>query len=407
MLGFLNFNSAVSFAEIVDIESFSEHDKGCESGTRVYVVFLSTDKLHKSANVPRQLFSFVQTGRAIVLETAMTETANNACTKLLLREKIIISEQLDTNIARKCKCLLIQCKLRNDDDVDILLDLSLELSFAINDMAKTNDVVSFLGIILQVDDAEKKKIVDEYVSILKNSTFPGIPTTFLFFAGCPKNTMFNCTGNGRRWWYHSYTSKSISKKEHQNLLTFIRTLEHNFERCPANTTSAVVKLLTSVALPTFFGDEEYQCLLHRTFSREVDDLLLLFFICAQISTVRVLRSKLGYDIEGNRTPMLCIRIDVEISYDLCKIMKVLQPTSKNITDVDLKHFVDKVDLTSLSTVSIHSLVLKSSQFKCFCWNKWLYILPLETAALTSYDLLQRAFFEGFLSWRSQNKKPCV
>ena len=401
-MGFLNFNSAVSFAEITDIESFSEHDEERESGMRVNVAFLSTDKVHKSANVPRQLFSSVQTGRAVVLATTMTETENNNCTKLLLRENIIISEQLDTRIARECKCLLIQCKLQEDDDVDNLLDLSLELSFAINDMAKRNDVVAFLGIILQVENANKKKTIDEYVSILHNSTFPGIPTTFLFFVGCPKNTRFNCTGNGRRWWCQSHTSKSISKQEHQKLLTFTKILENNFERCPAYTASAVVKLLISVALPTFFDDEKFHCLLQRTFDDEDDDLLLLFLTCAQIATIRVMQSKLGYDFEGNRAPMRCIRIDAEISSDLCKILKALQSSCicKNITDIHLKHYIDKIDLTSLSTIAIHSLALKSSKFNIVCWKKWLYILPLETEASATFDLLQRSFFEGFSSWHS-------
>jgi len=318
-------------------------------------------------------------------------------TTRLLEKNIIVRERLDEKRAQRCNCLLIQYRWQDDDDVDELVDASLELAVAVNHVAKQS-VVDFLGVIFRFVDGDdgrrKRSVVEGFVSILENSQLPVVPTTFVFCVGSQKNISLNFNGNGRRWWHCvRVATEFVPPNRSSNL---VRTLDRLFSSCPAHTTGAVAKLLISVALPSFFGDVEFQCLLHRT-REDNDDFLPLFLTCAQTATVLIAQSPLGYDVEGNLAPIWCVLIEANASRELSAILETIHPP--NTYNFDPKDSVRTVDLASLSTVAIRCLSL--AQNRIVCWKGFVYVLPHDKNESSSSSTcgLENAFFEGLSSPR--------
>jgi hypothetical protein len=314
-----------------------------------------------------------------------------------LENKVIVTERLDEKSAKRCNCLLIRYELQDDDHVDNVLDTSLELTLAVNDIAKRR-VVKFLGVIFHIGDdhRHKRPVIEDFVAALQDSHLPGIPATFVFLVGSRKNVSFNFNGNGRRWWH---CVNSHAELEANRFNKFVQILERQFSRCPAYTTNGVVKLLIGAALPSLFADGEFQCLLHRAFD-DNDEFLPLFLTCAQISTVRIVQTRLGYDVDGIRAPIWCLVInDSNVPDDINAICELVYPG--NAYKLTLKECVRTIELSSLSTVAIHSVSLMRNA-TIVCWKRVVYILPRRkdpNETSRSSCSFMKAFLDGFSSCR--------
>ena len=314
-------------------------------------------------------------------------------TQGLLKRNIISKERLDEQHAQNCNCLLIQYDWKGNDDVDRLLDGSLELVYVINDIAKRRTAVDFLGVIFdfaEEDCQRKRAVVEEFVSVLEGSHLSGIPPTFVFCIGSKKSISFKFNGHGRRWWY-SIANKHITSFQAKRCSNFTRTLEKQLSPCPANTACGVMKLLICVALPSYFSDAKFQCLLHRTTD---DDYLPLFLACAQPSTVRIIQSVLGWDVEGYCAPIWCTLVEADSSRDLKDVLKAIDPGCTR--GCDLCNCSKRINLTSLSNVVLRSLSLNRDRI--VCWKGFLHTLSRDECTLNSSSICQfeKAFKDGFL-----------
>lgn len=322
------------------------------------------------------------------------EIRRKTCTKRLLDEGVIVVERLDVENAKLCDCLLIQYCLDDDCDVNELIHLSIELPFAINDIAQ-KDVVQFVGVIIKFKACVINDTIDDFVTTVKETRLPGIPTIFLFFVGSPKYISFRCNGNGRRWW-HCVRAKSMMSKR---VSSFVKIIETKFQTCPSRSTCGIVKILTSVALTYFFSSDKYQCILY-TAVQDQGDFLPLYFACAQNVTVRILLEKPKYDVDGNRMDVSCLLIVAETNVNFKRLRSVVFESS---VMPDFKSAIKRVSLSSLTTVSLRTLLLAAIRDRIICWKKFVYILPKEShIGDSSSDVFQQSALEGFRldpNWR--------
>ncbi len=264
-------------------------------------------------------------------------------TSQMMARGVIADTLVDESSAATFQYVLADLCLDDYEDADSLLDASLRLTLAINDLTG-KATVKMLVVLLRLAACNRPRILDRYVEALRESHLPVLPNVCVFFT-CGKLPV------GKPWW--------VCVRKGENASRFLKTLESRFPGRPVDNADVTLRIVLSSILPELRAENDELRLLLEPY-RWSDELLAFL---TSLENTRVFTHLAGY--EG---PIPCR----EIRADLVRGFGDLPGDGK----VDLASTsVDVRNASSLTSTYLRTLVLRESRHYGVHWKGHLYVVP--------------------------------